>query len=212
MYYKQNVTPFFDTVIPKMISQLQKSWEERLQIWWGRLREEEQKNFIDQLAPCGDESRRSTWSSTLLVGVIWHKEQRIDVANAGDSEGFIATDRNETERVLPNRKRIFVSIEWYPHIGMPQVKVVAQDFVRRTCDNVVQFGFLTDGNIPSNRWLEEFLSASNENASEDEDYPLENLYRTLRRLRGKTYDDKAILFGTRFYLEDTSFVSVPVQT
>lgn len=194
--YKKNAdASSLKKILDNMFEDVEALWKERLKGKWEQFQDDEQKQFLDKLTLCGDGSLRSTWSSTLSGGFIIPETMDIRYFNAGDSGGLFTTSGDEQITLIkPNRKRIFIAIDWFPGNEMPECTLIRQnieDEIGRG-EQIRNFAFLTDGNTND---LEKFLDTVQK-------MPITGISHILRRLRLASYDDKAVLFGSVIPLED----------
>jgi len=190
-YKNKDIKLNLNIIIKKTFVEIENLWKERLKKRWDKLNESQQDQFINNLIHCGDNTRRRSWSSTFLGGFINYETMELMYFNAGDCGGFFNNLNDEMTLIIPNRKRIFIVIDCYPEDQYPICTLIrASDIEEKIGNekNVKNFAFITDGN--TNRSLNKLLYTLLEQNS------IQSISYLLKRLRQKTYDDRAILFGS----------------
>jgi len=194
--YKKNADSLsLKKILDNMFEDVKVLWKERLKGKWERFQDDERKQFLDKLTLCGDDSRRSTWSSTLSGGFVIPETMEIHYFNAGDSGGLFTRFADDRVTLIkPNRKRIFIAIDWLHGDEMPECTLIRRNMEDEIGKGelVSNFAFMTDGNTND---LEKFLDNMQRKNFGD-------ISHILRRLRQVSYDDKAVLFGSVIQLED----------
>lgn len=189
--YKINNDVSMENIIKNTFSYVEDEWKCRLQTRWGRLNEAEKEQLIMALVLCGDDSRRKTWSSTFLCGVIYHATMKLCYINAGDCGGLFTTSDNNVTLITPNSKRVFMAIDWYPGAQLPICTLIRAADIEHDISyqkGIKNFIFLTDGNTSGS--LKNFLAILQQQPS------FESISHILKRLRQNSYDDKTVLFGS----------------
>ncbi|MDM8548733.1 hypothetical protein QUF72_01595 [Desulfobacterales bacterium HSG2] len=194
--YEKNADSLsLENILENMLKRVKTLWKERLKEKWGQFRDNEREQFLEKLTLCGDNSRRSSWSSTISGGFILSETMEIHYFNAGDSGGLFTTSADDRVTLIkPNKKRIFIAIDWLHGDEMPKCTLIRRNIKDEIGkgEQISNFAFLTDGNAND---LEKFLDNM-------QGKNFRGISHILRRLRQVSYDDKAVLFGSLIQLED----------